>query len=652
MVRSTPTQPEAKAISNDPSNLRSIQQEKSSRQTFKTAADLQYREAGISLWTAPESIITQPEAPDWTSTHTRKGIDSIAAAEGTLHHKAPVLRADGLEEESSERLSSSEMKTYALSHVYASSLCKCEQGQAHGPDDQHRCSLKHTELTRRRSSPGTQKSCHSSALTCRPSRRSICTSDREEPQHTTSETETGDLTFDVSDHLRHVATAERWCEEFHQTQVADWQQTASEYGQAWKQCCFTQIQAGAWYFNLIERNKLMEDIGKLSQSLDNFKFVLSLYSFLDGRRDRNLQPQLRRLHMTWRSREQIKLHDGCDLPDEKDGSLEETPGDDMSRDDDLGATTSKYPLTLHQHLCVARVCGYVAGRLASLCHWLRELRNRRVIYARSFSGPRTDMADLRWNLIEAERVCSSLARALTEQFISSRIHLCQALGLDHKKVPIGDLTANPSMTAMKYDKTPETPASSQGRSELSRRFRLKKASLEASRVFLKANLYVTLLPCKIGQSILEGMLVKSTEMAVVASEAGDQKAEAKMRRLHNKIRKVSERAGQEFPDMKPRMTLLDSETWPAVLNPRKDMEVKVHGHRSVPVETLIDMLHAPQIPIDVPEEGPDAACNHAPANFNTANLEHSPSKPAGEYHQPSSTSSPTMAVPEAGTDQV
>ncbi|KAL1861375.1 hypothetical protein Daus18300_008906 [Diaporthe australafricana] len=468
----------------------------------------------------------------------------------------------------------------------------------------------------------------------------------------TSETETGDLTLDISDHLRHIATAERWCEEFHEAQVADWQRTASDYGLAWKSCCFTQIQAETWYFNFRKRKNLIEEVGKLSQSLDDFRFVLSLYSFLDGRRDRNLQPQLRKLHMTWRSLEQVKLHKDSRLTDEEDRPPEETPGDDVSRDDDLGATKSKYPLALHQHLCVARVCGYVTGRLRSLCYWLRELRNRRVIYAISISEPRSVMADRRWNIIEAERVCLRLAPALTGQFKSSRIHLCQALGLDHKKVPTDDTTASPSMTAMKYDKTPETPASSQGRSELSRRFKLKKASLEASRVVLKANLYVKLLPCKIGQNILERMLIKSTEMAVVAREAGNHKADAKMRHLHNKIRKVSERASQEFPDMKPRMTLLDSETWPAVLNPRKDMEVEVHGHISVPVETLIDMLHAAQIPMDVPEEGLNGTSKCGPAHSNTTTLECSPAEPAGENHQPSSTLGSKMAVPEPGTDNV
>ena len=71
-----------------------------------------------------------------------------------------------------------------------------------------------------------------------------------------------------------------------------------------------------------------------------------------------------------------------------------------------------------------------------------------------------------------------------------------------------------------------------------------------------------------------------------------------MHRLHNKTRKISERTGQEYPDMKPKMTLLDSETWAVVLNPREEVEVEFHGHISMPVETLIDMMLVPQVALN------------------------------------------------------
>lgn len=441
--------------------------------------------------------------------------------------------------------------------------------------------------------------------------------------------ETGTWTSELD-----VGTVKRWCEEFQEARVTGWQQTVTDFGQAWKRWCFAQRQTKSWQDNFIR-----EAIKSFWQPLNDFNHVLSLYSFLEGVRNRNLQPHLRRTYMAWRSPEQTRFHESCDLKN--------LSSDGMFRDDESRATASKYPLTMGQHLRVARICDDAAGKLKALQHWLDEFQNRRVacVMASQEAGPSSAfMARCRWNLTDAAREFSSLAKTLTKQFRDCRTHLCEALGLDPKQVPGGNTASVPTMTAMKYKKAPDILSSPHGGSTLPRRFWREKASLQALRIALKANLYITLMPRKTAQKFLERMMARATDMATTAREAGDYKAEATMYRLHNKIRKISERADQEFPDVKPRMTLLDSETWPAVLNPRKDMLLEVHGHISTPVEALIDMLLAPQVPVSTPASRPSAG-------LTTTAPGHPCTERSSGCCQSLTASSSAMAVPEAGADE-
>lgn len=389
--------------------------------------------------------------------------------------------------------------------------------------------------------------------------------------------------------------------------------------------------------------------------LGDFNYVLSVYSFLEGVRNRTLLPHLRRTYLAWRSPEQIKFHEGFDLGDGADEPLDSnTSSGSMSQDDDSETLASKYPLKISQHLRVGRICDDVNGKLKSLQDWLdkfRDLREASLRASREFGRYNSAMAKYQWDLTDAASEFSSHAKALTKELRDSRVHLCEALGLDPKRVPGGDTASVPTMTAMNYEKAPDSRSPCQGGPALPRKFRLKKASLQAGRIVLKANLYITLLPCQTAQKVLARMMAKSTEMASVASEAGDYEAEATLLRLHNKMRKVSERAGQESPNAKRSMTLLDSETWPAVLNPREDMQVEVHGPISTPVETLIDMLLAPQVQVSMPG-GDSSGTGNRPSDGSTIMTpEHSPSERASGDCQALTTWSSTTAIPGAGVDK-
>lgn len=612
------------------------------KQTTEYPSDLQVPDRRPPLETGTGEVSVRPEEQDWISTRTKHTLESPAAAEGIRHDEGPYRPVESPEKSSAERPSGLEMKTYALSHVYAASPpAQHEHRLACGPFDQDSRSLDRPDLRRCRSWLGTKPSCHSSASGYRPQSRrwSMSMSDGGGLQYSTGETGRGSPALDV-------ATIGRCCDDFHEARVARWQRTVADFGQMWKRWCFAQRQARGWQDSLV--NDAIKDFW---QPLSDFNYVLSVYSFLEGVRNRNLLPHSRRTYMAWRLPEQVRFHEDCGLRDEEDeSSNRNTPSNDMSRGDESRTMASQYPLTIQQHLGVARICDNMDWGLKSLQNWLAEFQNRRQACVRTSKDAglfNAAMAQRRGNLTDAAREFSSLAKALTRQLRDSRTRLCEELGLDPKQVPGGRTASVPTMTAMKYQRARDTPSPCPGGLVLHRRFWLKQASLQASRIALKANLYITVMPRKIALRVLERMAARTTEMATTAREAGDYRSEARMYRLHNKIRKVSERASQEFPDVKPKMTLLDSETWPAVLHPRTDMQVEVHGHISIPVETLIDMLLSPQVPGSFPGDNQGGSGDRPSANTTTTTSEHfSPERASGDC-QPLATSSSTVAVPEA-----
>lgn len=640
MAHAAPTDPETGAVPTRISILGTTSPEIDPRQTTEYPSDLQDLDRRPSLWTGTGEVDVRSKEQDWTSTHTRQTSEGLAASEGFQHDEGPYMRVESPEKPSAARPSGLEMKTYTLSLLYASPPAQHEHSPAYGPFDQDIRRLKRPNLTRCQSWSDTQPSYLSSASGDRPQPRrwSMCTSDGGELQYPAGGIGTRAPALDT-------ATVGRWCEEFHETRVACWQETVADFGQMWKRWCFAQRQARAWQDSLVK-----EATKDFWQPLSDFNYVLSVYSFLEGVRNRNLLPHLRRTYMAWRSPQQARFHEGCGLRDEEDGSShKDTSSDDVSRDDESRTMASKYPLTIPQHLGVARICDDVEGRLKSLRNWLDEFQNRRQACLRMSKDAglsNAAMAERRGNLTDAAREFSSRAKTLINQLRDSRTRLCEALGLDPKQVPGGDTASVPTMTAMKYERAPDNSSPCRGGLGLRRRFWLKKASLQASRIALKANLYITVMPRKIALRLLERMTARTTEMATMAREAGDYRAEAMMRRLHNKIRKVSERARQEFPDVKPKMTLLDSETWPSVLNTREDMQVEVHGHISTPVETLIDMLLSAQ-----PGGNQSGNGERPSANTTTTTSENPPSEQASGDCQPLTTSSSTMSVPEAEADK-
>lgn len=577
----------------------------------------------------------RPEEQDWTSAQMQEKFEKPPAAEAFHHGVGHYERATDQEKPSPERPSLVEMKTYALSRIHDGPVAQQTHRPACGTFNMDSCSINRPNLRRCRSWLDIQPTCYSLALReqSHPRRWSTCMPDG------------GGLQYPAGP-VFNAPTVARWCGEFREARVTAWQQMVTDFHQVWKRWCFAQRQARFSQDTLIK-----EAIKHFWQPLSDFNYVLSLYSFLEGVRNPNLLPNSRRTCMTWRSPEQIRFHEGCGLElEEAEPSDENKSSDGMSRDDNPRVMASRYPLTIHQHLCVARICDDVGGELRSLQRWLEEFRTRREACARAIRETglfNPIMAERQWNLTDAAKEFSSLAKTLTKQLRDSRIRLCEALGLDPKQVPGGDSALVPTMTAMRYEKASNIPSPCHDRLPLPRNFWVKKASLEASRVALKANLYITVMPRKISQKLLGRMLVRSTEMATMAKEVGDYKAEAAMHRLHNKFRKIHERAGREFPDMKPKMTLLDSETWPAVLKPRQSVQVEIHGPISVPVEELIDMLLAPPTPERISAEKLSATGNRPSVESTTMTTEHSRTQRSSGNSQPLTTSSSTTADPEA-----
>lgn len=403
------------------------------------------------------------------------------------------------------------------------------------------------------------------------------------------------------------ATIEQWFKEFHEmkvtAKVTAWHQTVEDFGREWKRCCFAQCR-----HNFLQDSLIKEATKDVWQPLGDFNYVLSVYSFLEGVNNRSLLPQLRPVYMAWRSPEQARLHERYNLEGEDDlPAGDTTSSNHESRENGSRATASKYPLTKRQHLRLARICGEMDWMLDALRSYLRIFQDRRAEYAtESTTAGITEavVTEHRWRLINATREFQSHSEILIRQLRNSRNGLCEALGLDPDKVPGGDTDSAPTMTVTKYQRAADIPAPSQSGPELPRSFRLKRASLQVSLIAVKATLYSNLLPGETARRILGRMMARSTEMATTAKDAGDHKVEATMRSLQNKLRKVDKRTGQEFPDVKPKMTLLDSVTWAAVLNPREDMQLEIYGDVSVPVEKLIDTLHAPPIPASVSEPTP------------------------------------------------
>jgi hypothetical protein len=567
--------------------------------TSNYPSSLQDTEIRPFLWPGSAQVETEPEGQNWTSARPGDKGGSQAATWGFHEQEVPCTRAQDEQQRSTKHPTTWEMTQYTLSRLCAALDSRREQVSIYIPHGRDSRDLDHPSLIRCQSSHGGDRSGYPSASGRRsqPRRWSVCTLAKGASHYAADGAEVWAPTVDD-------AIVRLWCEEFHGKQVQEWHQMVADFGMAWKQWCFAQRRGRFW-----ADDRVKQAIKQFWQPYNDFDYVLSVYSFLEGAGDCNLLPHLRPVYMAWRSPEQTRFHEGCDLASKEDWSLDKSVSscDTPPLGDCPGAVASRYPLTSHQHLRVARICGAVGEQLRGLQYWLNMFRNyRRALTEMAASNdaviPSAATAGHRWHLNHAATQFSSLAKTLSSRLRDSRISLCEALGLDPDQVPGGDTDLIPTMITTGYERAvgPRRPGQGQVGPALPPGFGLKRASLQASRLALKANLYLTLLPYDVAQRILGRMMTRSSAMAALAREAGDDEAEAKMRRLHNRIREVSERTDQESPSFKPRMTLLDSETWPAVLKPREDMCVEIQGDISLPVETLIDILHAQQVPASTP----------------------------------------------------
>ncbi|KAG8156403.1 hypothetical protein KVR01_013744 [Diaporthe batatas] len=506
-------------------------------------SDVHVCEGRPSLW--PDHVGSKAHSPvqDWKPTHRTEKTGIAAAVGGTHAQHGAYIHVKNEEEPQIERLSSLETATYPLSRGFADS-------QSTSDRHSRSRSLDRPNLRICQSWPGTQA----------PEIRS--------------------------------ATVDRLCEDFHEMKVTEWQQTVADFSMEWKQYCFVRRRCG------FLQDSLVKDATKhIWQPLSDFNYVLSVYSFLGGGSHRNLVPHLRPVYMAWRSPEQARLHERDDLGGEDDLPSEDAISNDHeSRDNGSGAAANKYPLTRRQHLRVARICGDADRTLEHLRHCLAVFRACREGSTTTNTPAGRNVAvaaEHQQALINSARQFQSHSKTLISLLRDSRISLCEALGLDPDKVPAGNTASAPTMAVINFKQTADALAPSRDGTALPRSFRLERASLQTSRVAIKVLLFSNLLHGRLAKWILGWMMARSTEMATKARGAGDLKEEAKMRRLYNKLRKLHKRASQEFPEVKPKMTLLDSMTWEAVLNPREDMQLEIHGNISLPVETLINMLQAP-----------------------------------------------------------
>jgi hypothetical protein len=139
----------------------------------------------------------------------------------------------------------------------------------------------------------------------------------------------------------------------------------------------------------------------------------------------------------------------------------------------------------------------------------------------------------------------------------------------------------------------------QGGPKLPRSFEFQRVSLQIGRIALVANAHAPFLSLEATKAFSRRMLAMSEKLTNEARKAGDWTMEAKVQGLSKRIRDVSERTDQgASPET---ISLLDSVTWLAVLEPRSGGGVKTHDElASVPLETLLDNLDSLLAPVERP----------------------------------------------------
>ncbi|ROW04919.1 hypothetical protein VPNG_07013 [Cytospora leucostoma] len=199
--------------------------------------------------------------------------------------------------------------------------------------------------------------------------------------------------------------------------------------------------------------------------------------------------------------------------------------------------------------------------------------------------------------------CLEAIKCVVAELKRSPVRLCEAMGLDPAKVPAcyqAKDGESPMMSGAIVK--PESPVpQQQGGGYLSRSFGLQKSSLHAGRIALEMNYHLPFLSHETATAVSNRMLARSEMMANRAANAGESKNEAKMRSLRGKIKDVRDRT--EYDSVPETLTLLDSVTWRAVMEPRSGREVKIHDQLGrVPLESLLDILDSLLVPANSPDE--------------------------------------------------
>lgn len=394
------------------------------------------------------------------------------------------------------------------------------------------------------------------------------------------------ITSDASSKALPIAARLRkWCEELCRKWTQGFSDAYWDLGQVWKGVCFAQFKGGN---NLVrERDKaLRAGVQHVWQPLADFHYVVQIYCHLSTAQNYKLHPELTTRYLDWMTPEQMGIYqDRCSSLEGEDwASVNGARGDSGV----LG-----YPLTTRQLFQVARICNDAEWAVKLLSVRLDAFKHWRAVFVWADEQRRNCLRPLyAQRCIQSTNDCLRLSKGLVAELQGSPALLCNSMGLDPAKVPSccypGRDGQRPHMSGAVVVRGGHVPRGPGG-PKLPRSFGFQRVSLQIGRIALVASVHAPFLSLEATRTFSRRMLALSEKLANEARKAGEWKMGAKVQGLSKRIRDVSERKDQgASPET---ISLLDSVTWLAVLEPRSGGGVKTYDElASVPLDTLLDNL--------------------------------------------------------------
>lgn len=405
-----------------------------------------------------------------------------------------------------------------------------------------------------------------------------------------------------------------WCEEFCRNWTRSFEQAHWDLEQTWKGVCFAQLKGDS---NVVKDwdKSLRAGIQQTWQPLNDLHHILQVYFHEAEAQNHKLYPKLTEQYMGWRTPDQVETHRTMCLVGEEgrapeqgfDGDSPEGDGHTPGGFSDAGDTDQ---LTTHQLFKIARVFNDADWAVKRLQGGLNRFVQCRLSYVWVLGQNRygTQPQYVR-KVVQASKDCLKLSKCLVDMLKGSPNQLCKYMNLDPAKVPScwppGKDDRRSDMSGAGVTREGHIPRVQGGR-RLPRSFNFQLFSLQAGRIALQISSHARILSQGATQAVSRRMLAMVENMENKASEVGEGGAEAKVRCLGKKIRHASfVRTGHETPA--ETISLLDSVTWPAVLEPRSGRIVKTHGRLAkLPLVTLLAnidcLLESPRSQAEYPSK--------------------------------------------------